>query len=261
MTERGRGQVRCDALHLKIGPSALHWHGDTLTIDVDEIAVPWPARIRGVVRLHAAQRFDHPVVLAPQGGHRWFPIAPSARVEVDLMSPALRWSGPGYLDSNCGDAPLERAFTRWDWSRAHLSGGRSVVLYDVERIGAQPLSVGLHFDAKGAVQAVEPPPEAALPRTRWGVKRGTRSEAAARGSSASAHATVSAGAAAGVAPAGAPAQVLQTLTDAPFYARSLLRARWLGEPVTAMHESLSLTRFDTRWVQAMLPFRMPRVGR
>ena len=235
MTERGRTQVQRGALHLKLGPSALHWHGDTLTIDIDEIAVPWPARVRGVVRLHAAQRFDHLVVLAPQGGHRWFPIAPSARVEVDLTSPALRWSGPGYLDSNCGDAPLERAFTRWDWSRAHLSGGRSVVLYDVERSGAPPLSVGLHFDAKGAVQAIEPPPEAALPGTRWGVKRGTRCEAAA--------------------------QVLQTLTDAPFYVRSLLRTRWLGEPVTAMHESLSLTRFDSRWVQAMLPFRMPRLAR
>ncbi len=257
MTERGRGQVQRDSINLQIGPSALRWHGDTLTIDIDEIAVPWPARIRGVVRLHAAQRFDHPVVLAPQGGHRWFPIAPSARVEVDLAAPALRWSGPGYLDSNCGDAPLEHAFTRWDWSRAHLSGGRSVVLYDVERIGAPPLSVGLHFDAAGAVQTLEPPPQAQLPGTRWGVQRGTRSEAGAGESIAGA----GAGAAADIGRASAPAQVLQTLTDAPFYARSLLRARWLGEPVTAMHESLSLTRFDSRWVQAMLPFRMPRSAR
>ena len=253
MTERGRAHVQRDTLHLTIGPSALHWHGDTLTITIDEIAAPWPARVRGVLRLHAAQRFDHPVVLAPQGGHRWFPIAPSARVEVDLATPTLRWSGLGYLDSNCGDAPLERAFTRWDWSRAHLSGGRSVVLYDVERIGAPPLSVGLRFDATGAVLAIEPPPEAHLPGTRWGVKRGTRSEAGARGSMTSASA--------GAAQAGAPAHVLQTLTDAPFYARSLLRTQWLGEPVTAMHESLSLTRFDTRWVQAMLPFRMPRSAR
>ena len=253
MSERGRTQVQRDTLHLKIGPSALHWQGDTLTINIDEVAVPWPARIRGMLRLHAAQRFDQALVLAAQGEHRWFPIAPSARVEVDLAASALRWSGPGYFDSNCGDAPLERAFTRWDWSRAHLSGGRSVVLYDVERIGAPPLSVGLRFDATGAVQAIEPPPEAALPDTRWGVKRGTRSEAAARGSIATASASAD--------PRGAPARVLQTLTDAPFYARSLLRSRWLGEPVTAIRESLSLTRFDSRWVQAMLPFRMPRVGR
>jgi carotenoid 1,2-hydratase len=28
--------------------------------------------------------------------------------------------------------------------------------------------------------------------------------------------------------------------------------------VTAMHESLSLRRFGARWVQALLPWRMPR---
>jgi len=32
----------------------------------------------------------------------------------------------------------------------------------------------------------------------------------------------------------------------------------LGESVTAMHESLSLDRFRARWVQMLLPFRMPR---
>ena len=55
-----------------------------------------------------------------------------------------------------------------------------------------------------------------------------------------------------------PAWLVQTLTDAPFYARSLLEAHWFGERVTAVHESLSLARLDSAWVQAMLPFRMPR---
>jgi carotenoid 1,2-hydratase len=32
----------------------------------------------------------------------------------------------------------------------------------------------------------------------------------------------------------------------------------LGQPVVAMHESLSLDRFRSRWVQMLLPFRMPR---
>jgi carotenoid 1,2-hydratase len=31
--------------------------------------------------------------------------------------------------------------------------------------------------------------------------------------------------------------------------------------VRAMHESLSLARFDSRWVQTLLPFRMPRSAR
>jgi carotenoid 1,2-hydratase len=237
MTERGRGQVQREAHALQIGPSALQWNGDTLTVEIDEISVPWPARIRGIVKLHAAQRFDHPVALAERGAHWWRPIAPSARVEVDLREPALRWSGAGYLDSNQGDAPLEHAFRRWDWSRAHISGGRSAVLYNVERIDAPPLDIGLVFDANGSVYAIEPPPAAALPCTGWRIARGTHCEA------------------------GAPARVLRTLTDAPFYARSLLQTQLLGERVTAMHESLSLTRFDTAWVQAMLPFRMPRVAR
>jgi len=234
MTERGRGQVQRDAHNLRIGPSALHWSGDALHIALDEVTVPWPSRIRGTVTLRAARRFDHPVVLA--AGHRWCPIAPAARVEVELG--ALRWSGPGYLDANHGDAPLERAFRRWDWSRAHLAGGDSMVLYDLERIGAAPLQLGLRFDAaSGLVHPIEAPPATAMPATGWRVARAGRSDS------------------------GEPPRVRRTLTDAPFYARSLLDARWLGEPVTVMHESLSLTRFDSAWVQAMLPFRMPRTNR
>jgi carotenoid 1,2-hydratase len=238
MTERGRSQVHRDAHHLQIGPSALQWRGDTLQIELDEVTVPWPSRLRGTVTLRAPRRFDHPIELAK--GHRWCPIAPAARVEVKLG--ALRWSGPGYLDSNHGEAPLESAFRRWDWSRAQLAGGDSVVLYDVDRdidrIGAEPLQLGLRFDARsGEVRAIDPPPASPMPSTLWRVARGGRSDA------------------------GTPLRVLQTLTDAPFYARSLLNAQWLGERVTAMHESLSLTRFDSAWVQAMLPFRMPRVKR
>jgi carotenoid 1,2-hydratase len=231
MTERGRGQLQCEPHRLRIGPSALQWSGDALQIELDEIAVPWPSRIRGTVTLRAARRFDHPVTLA--SGHRWCPIAPAAQVEVDLNG--LRWDGPGYLDANHGDAPLERAFRSWDWSRAQLANGDSVVLYDVERVGTSPLKFGLRFDAgSGLVHAIAAPPAAALPATGWRLARGGRGDA------------------------GTPLGVRQTLTDAPFYARSVLDAHWLGERVTVMHESLSLTRFDSAWVQAMLPFRMPR---
>ena len=52
--------------------------------------------------------------------------------------------------------------------------------------------------------------------------------------------------------------VLDTLEDTPFYARSVIAAGLAGQRVTAMHESLSMDRFSTAWVQAMLPFRMPR---
>ena len=234
MTERGRDRVRRTAHQLQIGPSALHWADGALHIELDEIAVPWPARLRGTVTLRAAQRFVHPVALAP--GHHWHPIAPTARVEVELGR--MRWSGPGYLDANHGDAPLESAFSRWDWSRAQLANGDAVVLYDVERLDASPLRLGLKFDARdGCVDTIDLPPRAPMPATRWRIERGARSDA------------------------GAPPRLLQTLTDAPFYARSLIEAQWLGERVTTMHESLSLVRFDRAWVQAMLPFRMPRLRR
>lgn len=230
MTERGRGAVRRDANMLRIGPSALHWTGSGLQIDLDEVSVPWPGRVRGTVTLEATQCFDAPVTLAQ--GHRWCPIAPMARVDVQLGE--LRWQGPGYLDANHGDSPLEDAFIRWDWSRAHLPGGDSAVLYDLERRHEGPLSIGLRLGADGWVEPVESPPTVALPVTGWRVPRGARGDP------------------------DTPVQVVKTLTDAPFYARSLLRAQWWGQPVEAMHESLSLTRFDSRWVQAMLPFRMPR---
>lgn len=224
--------MRRDAQSLQIGTSAMRWIGDSLHIDLNEVSVPWPARIRGTVTLHAPQRFSQAYALAEQ--HRWCPIAPAAQVEVTLG--ALRWSGPGYLDANFGDAPLELAFKRWDWSRARLTGGRSAVFYDVDRTDDTPLRLGVCFHPNGCAETIDGPPQTALPSTGWRVARGARADA------------------------GTPARVLQTLTDAPFYARSLIKAHWLGEPVTAMHESLSLTRFDSAWVQALLPFRMPRVA-
>jgi hypothetical protein len=53
----------------------------------------------------------------------------------------------------------------------------------------------------------------------------------------------------------------EPLENTPFYTRSVLATHLLGEPVTAMHESVYLDRFSTRWVQAMLPFRIPRALR
>ena len=52
--------------------------------------------------------------------------------------------------------------------------------------------------------------------------------------------------------------VRQTLEDTPFYSRSVIETGLFGEQVTAVHESLSLDRFQAPWVQAMLPFRIPR---
>ena len=234
MTERGARHVKRSASSLQIGPSSMVWDGKALSLQIDEVTAPWPSRIRGTVRLQPAALMNQSYALDTAGRHRWRPIAPCARVEVELSHPGLRWSGAAYLDSNQGDAPLEHDFVRWDWSRAALSGQRTAVLYDVTRRQGAPLSLALAFDPNGGVQPFEAPPHATLPPAMWRVARGTRSDE------------------------GSVARVRETLEDAPFYARSVVNAQLLGEPVTAMHESLSLDRFSSAWVQAMLPFRMPR---
>ncbi len=233
LTERGRGSLQCDAVSLAVGPSSLSWDGDALTIRLDEVTVPIPSRLRGTVRVHPAALLDRTFTLDAAGQHRWSPLAPCARVEVALERPSLRWSGQGYLDTNAGAAPLEDSFERWDWSRATLGRG-TAVLYDVTRRDGSALSIALRADSSGRVEDMEPPPPLRLPRTRWGVERATRADA------------------------GQDARVLRTLEDAPFYARSVLSSRLLGEAVTPMHESLSLDRFRLRAVQVLLPFRMPR---
>ena len=53
-------------------------------------------------------------------------------------------------------------------------------------------------------------------------------------------------------------KIVKTLVDSPFYSRSVLSTTLLGEPLTAMHESLDMRRFVSPIVQVMLPFRVFR---
>ncbi len=231
MTERGRGALHRDAAHLAIGPSQLRWHGDHLAIDLAEITAPLPSRIRGTVRVHPGALTGRRFALDEAGQHTWSPIAPASRVEVTLTRPALRWSGPGYLDTNTGTRPLEADFSQWDWCRAPMRDG-AAILYNAHRRTGTEQSLALRVAPDGAVTEFPPPPRVSLKRTRWGLPRETRAEG--------------------------PASVRQTLEDTPFYARSVLDTHLLGQRVTAVHESLSMTRFTAPWVQAMLPFRIPR---
>jgi carotenoid 1,2-hydratase len=52
--------------------------------------------------------------------------------------------------------------------------------------------------------------------------------------------------------------IVSTLEDTPFYARSLLKTRLMGEDLTAMHETLNVRRLVSWPVRFMLPFKMPR---
>ena len=235
MTERGRRHVDVGPERFVVGPSALHWDGTSLTITIDEIGMPLPVprRVRGRVRVTPQAITDHVVTLNPEGAHRWWPIAPLARVEVDLSEPDLSWSGPGYLDMNQGDAPLTEGFQSWHWSRAPTTEG-AAVLYGGTRRDGSTFDLGWRFDDGGNARETPPGPTAVLPKSGWRITRETRSDR------------------------GHPAALVETLEDTPFYARSLVRTSLAGESVTAMHESLSLDRFANPVVQAMLPFRMPR---
>jgi carotenoid 1,2-hydratase len=235
MTERGRRQAQRSASEFVIGPSRLHWDGQCLQIDIDERGAPLPRRVQGRIRLwpQQLQRYSQP--LEASGRHRWGPIGPSAHIEVDLRSPGLKWQGHAYLDSNEGDEPVEEAFERWDWSRARLADGSTVVHYDMQwpRQGAQPERLlSLRFDAQGTVEPIPTPPARDLPRTGWQLARRMRSDAAV--------------------------QVQRQLEDTPFYQRALLSLPMGGRTVPWFHETLSVPRLVHPVVQGMLPFRMPR---
>lgn len=249
MTERGRGKLFRDRTNLTIGPSGLAWDGETLVITIDETTVPVPSRLSGTVRVRPAALTGASFALDDAGLHLWRPIAPCSDVEVEFSRPGLAWRGHGYLDCNRGETPLESAFVRWDWSRANLSDGAAVLYHAVRRNagGASDAArrdhdsrlderaLALRFDRAGTVTTVEVPHRVLLPDTLWRMPRETRSDR----------------------PDGM--RVAATFEDSPFYTRSLLTGTLLGEQVSAVHESLSLDRFAAPWVQAMLPFRMPRL--
>ena len=233
MTERGRGALDAGARRLGIGPSAMTWDGNALAIEIDEMAVPLPARIRGTVRVHPAALPGRGFALDEAGRHRWSPIAPVSRVEVSLSRPSLSWSGPGYLDTNGGDAALEDDFSHWDWCRAPRAAGATCLYNASRRVGGEQ-ALALRVARDGRLERMEPPPPAPLPRTLWRMEQGTRADA------------------------GHVPSLQRRLEDTPFYARSVIGTQLYGERVTAVHESLSLGRFRAPWVQAMLPFRIPR---
>jgi len=231
MTERSEQALQCSQQHLQIGPSRLAWGADgDLHIDFDEWTCPWPRRLRGHIHLQTQVLPGQDFALDDAGLHRWQPISPRARIELDLNAPRLRWQGEAYLDANRGERPLERDFNAWSWSRSALSGQRSRLLYELQTRDGTGRALTLDIDADGRIESRPLPPRWDLPATRWGLPRSSRAEQ--------------------------PPELLATLESGPFYSRSLLRDPLEG--TVAVHESLSLQRFSQPWVQAMLPFRMPR---
>lgn len=249
MTERTSSSVLASDESLSIGRSRIQLDKNRMIVDIDEIAVPLPARVKGrlVVELPAYDLSPHaldsvnnaqPVRPGNQGDearHFWKPIAPQTRIRVSMQAPALQWQGSAYVDSNYGDAPLESAFRSWVWSRCHEAHNCTTILYDVEHRNGQQSQRSLHYAADGSLTQADAPSRHNLKPTRyWRIQRPARTSAAT---------TIT---------------DLQTLEDTPFYSRSRFFERSDTGARTTVHESLYLDRFDTFWVRSLLPFRMPR---
>ena len=241
MTERGKTALHRDATSFTVGPSAMRWQDGALTLDFDEVSLPWittnllPKRVSGSVTVRPATITDTVYDIDDAGHHKWWPIAPDARIAVD--ADGVQWQGHGYMDCNWGTRGLEEDFHRWDWSRGTLADGSAVILYDTQRRNGSHGLISIRFDKTGQATPFDAPPPVPVKRGLWGVDRAIACD-----------------------PGHTPT-VEKTLEDGPFYNRSVIRTRLSGQDATMMHESFSGDRFGSRIVKLMLPVRMPRRSR
>ena len=231
MTERGRRWMSRDATRFDVGPSSMRWEDGALVIDIDEVTVPIPSRLKGRVRLTPSAICHHTVALDADAQHHWRPVAPFSRIEAEFEKPGLSWSGIGYHDSNWGEVPLEDSFESWVWSRAAMPDGASII-YDTVLKGGGKAAFALDISSDGRVRERAVPWRHEMPTTFWRMKRHMRAKD--------------------------PFRIVSLLEDSPFYSRTLLKVRTEEGEADAFHESLSLARFRNPVIQMMLPFRMPR---
>jgi carotenoid 1,2-hydratase len=231
MTERGPSALRRNQREFQVGPSALRWTDDRLEISIDEVGMPIPHRIKGTITISVPHPSPHTEVLEEVGGHYWNPIAPKARVRVDMNLPSVSWQGTAYVDNNWGATPLEDSFNHWTWARTPTAEGAEIV-YDVTLKDGAQRAFALRFDDQQNAERMPVAAACELGKTLWRVARPVHSPSAAK--------------------------LIATFEDTPFYARTLLRQSHHQEPT--LHESLDLRRFANPIVQMLLPFRMPRRG-
>lgn len=237
-SEYSRSDVEQSSTSLRIGKSRLVWDADELRVELDERTANNKSDVRGTIRITPEHVYSSAYDIDAPGKHTWWPIAPSATIDVNLSNPELNFKGRAYLDSNRGEEPLERAFHKWTWARFETQTGTTVVYDTVPRAG-EPTQIALAFSHDGTVEIenVANAPIVRLPRTFvWAFARETRCAKKHR------------------------PKILKTFEESPFYARSWVQTSLDGkEQITGVHESLSLDRFETPWMQWMLPYRIRRV--
>jgi len=231
MTEHRKSMVARDRENLVIGGNEIAWRDGSLHIRIDERTAPWRTALRGHVRLTPLAERGPLVSLDAASGHVWRATAPFAHVEVKLDAPAVTFRGAGYLDGNQGDTPLEEAFSSWTWSRAS-SERHAAIAYDVVTRDGTVHRKGITLDRDGVSSPCSAHALVDLPATRFGLLRTMRCQRAAG------------------------TRLLEDVEDGPFYARAVVETQLGGRRVLGMHETVSLDRLRSRWVQALVPFRM-----
>ena len=232
MTERGARHTDFQSHQAIIGPSSAKRTATGLTVTVDETTVPWFRALRGVIEVELNQTHQTTHNLDGHGHHYWMPIDPLANVSVNFEKPKLAWRGQGYMDTNFGDRPLERDFVYWDWSRKATRDDAAIRYRAITRDGSEN-NLSLAFTASGDTQAEAIHTPNAIGKTGWGIHRQCQEPG--------------------------QLQLIKTLEDTPFYARSALNTSSHGSTASVVHETLDLDRFKSTWVRTLLPFRMPRI--
>jgi carotenoid 1,2-hydratase len=216
-----------------IGQSSMRWQGDRLCVDIDERTTPFGRPVRGKVSLYPELLSGLALQIDARGEHRWWPVSPLARIEVDLPEPGLRFTGHGYYDANAGQVPLEAAFDTWSWSRARAADN-AYLTYDVAGLSGERRSLAFKISARGEVADLAPVWSTPLRRSVFGLSPRARVDY------------------------GEPCRVVRSLEDGPFYARALVATRLDSQPVIAMHESLAAQRLRRGWVRWLVKHRMRR---
>jgi carotenoid 1,2-hydratase len=235
MTEYGEKHISRNDTSYSVGNSQIEWKNNSVFLNIDEVSTPFPKRVKGTVKLVSEKYFLYSTWLDDAKKHRWGPIAPSSKIEVDFPDLGINWNGHGYMDSNEGDEALEVPFLGWNWARTSLEDGSALVFYDVKQKVGRERVLPLRFFPNGEIKRIPPPPREDLPDTAWFMSRFMRAEPAR------------------------PAHIIRSLEDTPFYSRCLLSAGLLGDRHLILHETLNLKRFSSFITKMMLPWRMPRI--
>jgi carotenoid 1,2-hydratase len=231
MTERRARDLSTSSATLTIGPSSMVYDGQSLTVNLDERSAPFRRAIRGKVVIDMPELTKRCYALHSGSEHRWWPIAPTARVKVSLSAPNLNWEGGGYVDSNGGTVPLETTFSDWHWSRADMGSDNCRIVYEAKARDGETCLMTLFGNTESGMASEHSAPRRDLSMGPiWRVSRPARSYQGFT--------------------------VEKTLEDTPFYTRSHLRD---ASGNSVMHESLDLDRFTSPWVQRLLPFRMRKI--